>query len=345
MIYIRTDANSEIASGHLMRCLTIAREVRRLGGEVCFLLSDKKSEHELLIRLKEEENWDIKILMSDYRNPEAELEKLFKLISPTPKDCILVDSYFVTTHYLEHLNEQIRVIYLDDLQKFDYSVDTIINYDLVVEHDFYRNALKVYAGGKYAPLRSMFEDVDYEVKEQLKNVLLATGGTDPVGFAPSFVEYFYSREELRTVTLHVLVGSMSQHKEALYRLAEHNTRVCLHENISEVSTLMKECDAAVCAGGNTLYELCAVGVPTIGFALSKSQIPCLSIFEQMEVIPYLGEADKKGIFEEIYAKLMEFSGSVSVREKASKKEKATVDGKGATRIAQILLTQATEQAV
>lgn len=40
MIYIRTDANRRAATGHVMRCITVARQLRSLGGQVLFLFRD-----------------------------------------------------------------------------------------------------------------------------------------------------------------------------------------------------------------------------------------------------------------------------------------------------------------
>lgn len=37
----------------------------------------------------------------------------------------------------------------------------------------------------------------------------------------------------------------------------------MYENISNINEVMRMCDIAVSAAGNTLYELCAVGTPTI----------------------------------------------------------------------------------
>ena len=43
MLYIRTDMNRQIASGHLMRCLTIAKELKKRGEDVTFLLADEEA--------------------------------------------------------------------------------------------------------------------------------------------------------------------------------------------------------------------------------------------------------------------------------------------------------------
>ena len=42
MLYIRTDMNSTIASGHVMRCLAIAEAARDLGQDVTFITADEQ---------------------------------------------------------------------------------------------------------------------------------------------------------------------------------------------------------------------------------------------------------------------------------------------------------------
>ena len=43
MIFFRVDSNNMIASGHIMRCITIAKEVIRRGYKAKFLISDNES--------------------------------------------------------------------------------------------------------------------------------------------------------------------------------------------------------------------------------------------------------------------------------------------------------------
>ena len=43
VVYFRTDGNEEIATGHIMRCLSIARACASLSMGVRFLVSDENS--------------------------------------------------------------------------------------------------------------------------------------------------------------------------------------------------------------------------------------------------------------------------------------------------------------
>ena len=44
MFYIRADANNEIATGHVMRCMSIADEMRQNNINVCFLTADHNAD-------------------------------------------------------------------------------------------------------------------------------------------------------------------------------------------------------------------------------------------------------------------------------------------------------------
>lgn len=337
MIAIRTDANPYIAGGHLMRCLAIAREVKKLGTEVCFLLSDEESRRELLLRQDNPREFACVVLASDYQNPEGELPALLAFVNTRKPECILIDSYFVTESYLKTLQEKVRTVYLDDLQSFDYPVDTVINYDPEVNTEIYQSAGSFYCGTAYAPLREDFAQGDYQPRTWMKDVLLSTGSTDKTGFILSFLDYVFKQPE--EITFHILTGSMYTFQEELSRLANEKKRLILHENVRQVAELMKSCDAAVSAGGGTLYELCAVGVPALGFSVSDTQLSCLKAFDKADIVPYMGKAGDPELISNIYAKLMELGSNLSFRQQRSKKERTAIDGKGSRRIAGILLKQ------
>lgn len=76
MIVIRADANREIGTGHVMRCLSIAAALKKLGHQVCFLTADQGAVPLLLAK-----GQAYRVLDSDYRDLEGELAILERLFS------------------------------------------------------------------------------------------------------------------------------------------------------------------------------------------------------------------------------------------------------------------------
>ena len=68
MIWIRTDGNPEIGSGHIMRCMSVAKELERLGKQVQFILADDAA-----VGLLESRGFEYRILHTCYQDMESEL--------------------------------------------------------------------------------------------------------------------------------------------------------------------------------------------------------------------------------------------------------------------------------
>lgn len=167
MIGIRADANKIIASGHVMRCITIAKQIVKAGGEVTFFTADKESEALYRDFKAGLEGAEIVILDSDWQDMEGELPLLKKEIHDRNINILLIDSYKVTKHYFSELSEVCRTAYMDDLGKEAYKTDLLINYSGYYEHIGYeelygkpeqddKRRTKLLLGLEYAPLREQF---------------------------------------------------------------------------------------------------------------------------------------------------------------------------------------------
>lgn len=381
IIYIRTDGNSQIASGHLMRCLSIARACQELGMTVCFLVSDEESLSLLTSLLAEKEAFSVlRLKTAVYNDMEQELPELLTLLSQSAnpvmpdsdfsaadfsmKDSvsanILIDSYFVTEKYLTALRPFAKTAYIDDLQLFDYPTDLLVNYDVIPDSAAahykaaYQNAGKLLLGASYAPLRNQFQNRKIIIKEQVTDILLTTGGSDPYHFCLNFIGYFseMSASYANTLTLHVVIGKLNADKNALYELAEKYPFLKLHENVSHMASLMEHCDLAISASGTTLYELCALGLPTISFTMADNQLTPARAFEEAGAIPYAGDirTDKDKVLRNItdFVTRLSCKNDISVkntgnpysyemRKSAHEAMRKLVDGNGAMRIAKAML--------
>jgi len=95
LVYIRTDGNETIATGHLMRCLSIARALKKRGAAVAFLVSDDTSASILQKMYSPDEiadhSFPILELRTDYRSLDREIQTMQGILSSHNVACLLVD--------------------------------------------------------------------------------------------------------------------------------------------------------------------------------------------------------------------------------------------------------------
>ena len=362
LIYFRTDGNSQIATGHLMRCLSIAQACQVLSLPVCFLASDEDSAS-LLKQFDPAGTFPVRILSSAvYNDMEKELPELLSLLSEAPS-LLFVDSYFVTEPYLQAVSGICPVAYLDDLQLFDYPVDLVINYDIIPEDMLpsyqaaYKRAGQTLLGASYTPLRSQFQMEVPAVRPSVKDILITTGGSDPYHFCLKLLSCFQERLSALIAEpdfhLHVLIG-----KRLLLELAEELPFLKLHENVTDMAALMASCDLAISAAGTTLYELCAVGIPAVSYSFADNQLPSSLAFANVGAVPYAGDLrmdtescsivpspDSKGtgsayglpgVLSAVCHFVTDMSGNMAKRKSAQQSMRRLIDGKGSCRIARAL---------
>ena len=346
LVYFRTDGNSHIATGHLVRCLSIADACFSLGMKVCFLVSDQESKA-LLQSFDPACRFPVRILETAvYDDLEKELPEVLGMLNEAgqAEQIFFLDSYYVTEHYLSAVRAVAKVAYLDDLQLFDYPVDLLINYDVIPEsrsatyQAAYQNAARTLLGASYTPLRAQFTNLQPYCRDRVSNILVTTGGSDPYHFCLRLIAAFRKNSFLHLCQLHVVVGRLNEDKDKLYKLADELPFLQLHENVSDMASLMASCDLAVSAAGTTLYELCAAGVPSMSFCLADNQLTAAKAFDEAGAIPCAGDIRRS--CDEVLGNVMNF---VTYMSENSKKRKAAletmrqlVDGKGAMRIAKAL---------
>lgn len=341
VIYIRTDGNASIATGHLMRCLSIARALVRRHALPVFLVSDEDSVSLLrgMMTQKERSQRGLPLIhmQTDYRDPKRELPALIRILTDHPGACFLADSYFIPPDYLEEVRKVCRVAFLDDLQAFDPPVDLVINYDLAVPTECYTKAGRILTGGAYTPLREQFAAHSCHIWDHIRDIFLSTGGTDPYRVKEQLLGHLLASSRWQDCCFHVLAGPFDAGKDPLNALAARDSRVILHENVTEMAELMAECDLAFCAGGTTLYELCAIGVPSVSFSMADNQLPGVRAFEKAGLIPWAGDVRGHEDFWENAVRMLELlAGDLPRRRDVSMRMRMAIDGRGADRIAEAL---------
>lgn len=333
MVYIRVDMNEQIATGHMMRCLSIADALRDLGEQVTFILADEQA-----INLLKQRGYDAIVLHTQWNDMDGELQGLSQMIQNEQIEKLLIDSYLVTPQYLAKLSESVKTVYIDDMNLFDYPVDAIIcyaNYWKKFNYPIEQVEKHYYVGTKYVPLKSVFWNCGKKViAEQPEKLLVLTGGSDP---------YHVSELILNCIDLYkfrnidVICGMYNTDYRRLVKHYKKYVNIRFHQAVNNIEAYMQNADIAISAGGTTLYELCACGTPTISYSFADNQWYNVRQFEEDGVIDYAGDARVDDIVGNIMFYLEKYRADFQLRKSRSERMQKMVDGKGATRIAKILI--------
>ena len=375
MFYIRADGNTKIGMGHVMRCLSVAEATAKIDclHPPIFILAD-----ETCRSLIEERGFQVIVLHTDYCDMMGELPLLEAIFQEKPtiknvgnqnKNIVLVDSYQADSTYYFALSKMVKTVCFEDMGQA-YPVDLLINYNLYAprlaaqyiaaeteSRAINKYPRKVLLGANYMPLRKAFQTPsNYSVAEQVRNVTITTGGSDPYFATATLVEALL-RDPMITeqeITLHLISGPFNEFAEELKRKYQNyekksanatTLQIQIHENIKDMRSLLYDSDMVITATGSTIYEVSALGVPMIVFYFAENQRQGANELERLTNIVNAGniaiEPDRTA--ERIRDTLRRCIQNKKYRERLYRQEKELIDAKGAQRIAEqikeLLLSQ------
>lgn len=276
-LLISADANADIGLGHLMRCLSIADAAVGGGMNVTFVVSNEYALTFVRVR-----GYDAVVVERSERCYVVDDAALIAGVAcERGASCLLVDSYAVDDAFFAGIRASVpflRMFYVDDgftfaegLQKqpHRWDVDGIIDYGFDSSLERYEavygsSATKLMVSPRFAPVRNVFHGIDYEVRDDVREVLVTTGSTNPNHALERMCAA--AAMALPACRIGVVVGPKTD-----IDLVDHDSRFDLLRGIEDLSSLMEKCDLAISAGGSTLYELACVGVPTIALPIVENQ--------------------------------------------------------------------------
>lgn len=340
MIIVRADGNNAIGTGHLMRCLSIMEQAKKKD-HILFLLADESGKE-----IVESKGFKCKVLYTNYKDMESELLVFANAVSAFQVDMIVVDSYQVTSLYLDELSKMAPITLVEDVMRNVYKVDNIINYNIYANQDNYRNKYenfgnkktRFYTGISFVPLRKEFATKKYIVRKDVKDIFISAGGSDPLNYAGEILLMFISNEKFKAYNYHVISGIFNKNKAFLYDIKKKYDNVYIYENVSNIAEIMRKCDVAISAAGSTMYELASVGIPIITFAFVDNQDKIARSFGEQNLALFAGDSftEMNEILKKIDEKIELLASDFQLRINISRRLQKEVDGEGAKRLFEII---------
>ena len=323
----RADGNIKLGLGHIVRCLALADVLKNTNPDIEVTFITKYKEGKKIIEAKK---YEVTSPVDDEINQIRNLADENTLL--------LTDFLDTDNSYISRIRELtgLKVISIDNNTKLKR-----INSDILINANvFDEGAKKVigstryYLGPKYMILRKEFEEVKEEtyIKDKVQTVLVMFGGTDYRGFT---IKVANALQNIHSeVHINLIVGPAFPHNDKLNAfLSKTNREFSLFLSPENLIEIMKSADVAITAAGIALYELAALGVPSIVIPQAKHQEDIVKAFEKSGACINMGAYPSNKM---IYKSTMMLMGSELLRKQLSENAKTLVDGGGTKRIVRLI---------
>lgn len=303
---IRVDSSFIIGSGHLMRCLTLAEQIKsQIQANIVFIARDLEKNVNYLV---EEQGFEIYVLPKKPSNnklkgyeqwltvtQQEDAEEVKGFLQKQQVDLLIIDSYAIDYKWENIVRPLVKkIMVIDDLANRKHDCDILLDQNYYADMKLrYQGLVPKYCnqliGPEYALLREEFYIAKKTLRKRsgiIKNILVFFGGSDPSNETGKTLEALI---QLKTtdIAINVVVGASNPHKDSLKLICDINNFNYLCQ-VSNMAQLMAEADLAIGAGGTTTWERCFLELPSIVVAIAENQVRLCEEAAKSGVITFLG---------------------------------------------------------
>ncbi|PEB51542.1 UDP-2,4-diacetamido-2,4,6-trideoxy-beta-L-altropyranose hydrolase [Bacillus pseudomycoides] len=357
-IFIRVDASIEIGTGHVMRCLTLAKEFKNLGHRVAFISRELDGHMCNFIKTQGYTVYmlsKIRLVKNNCNTAHAQwlqtsweidAQQTIEIMRKSTHfvDWLIVDHYALDKKWEKKLKKFTRyIMVIDDLADRLHMCDVLLdqNYYTNINHRYKKllpkNCIRL-LGPKYALLRAEFLKVRKNLRKRtsnLKTVLIFFGGSDPTNETSKVIKALEAID-CKQFLIDIVIGRSNPQKDVIQHLCRKHPNMTFHYNIDYMSRLMNEADLAICAGGSTTWERYCLGLPALLISVAYNQIEICKAVGNLGIDFYIGKSEE--IYEKDIINAIEAVKSENFDlEESSKKALEIVDGFGKIRVVSEIL--------
>lgn len=318
-IVFRVDASLKIGSGHIVRCLTLAKELEKQGAKCRFLCRDLKGN---LIKKIRQENFDVTVFpfskkaksFKENNNTNLtysswlsvswmeDVKQTIDSLKTEKIDLLIVDHYGIGKQWEKKIRPYVKkIMVIDDLANRQHDCDLLLDQNLVSNFKTrYKNLLPKYCrtllGPEFAILQNNYKDfhVNSPVRTgPIKRILVYFGNIDLNNLIELTISAF-NKLNRKNITLDIVTGFSSSSKNKIKKLSNKNKNknIIFHSNLSSLASLMLKADIAIGACGVTTWERCCLGLPSIVITMAENQKKIAKELDKLGIIQWLDHYDK-----------------------------------------------------
>ncbi len=327
-----TEAGTSIGYGHLYRCIALAQTFISDRHDVDIFCDGDISNVIIKENLPNTSVFDVSefnttilnyalVIIDVYKNSWSNYQQLTQILSIITVSVIdyAFKEYAIPTDYIFQIGYQ------------EYGFKETIN------QNENKKISKIYSGNDFFIFREEFKNTrEFEVRENATRILISMGGSDPCKLTEYVSESLIDIKTHLKITI-ILGAEINEERlsniNSLFSNSVHEIQI--FQNVNNITQLMIENDFSIINGGNTRFELAAIGIPFISVSINAKQS------EISDSLQRAGIGYNLGVFSElskteINKSIIDFISDYKLRKCMSLTMKKTI--KYNTKVMEVLLS-------
>ena len=346
----RADAGDVIGHGHVMRCLTLADELRRREIECLFVCRDHSGH---LAKRIQQRGFALQLLPSqgsmqavstDYdswvgASQEEDAQQTLAAIDET-SDYLVVDHYGLDQTWQCEVRQACRrLLVIDDLANRRHDADLLLDSGLGKTPDAYRHLLPASAralcGPSFALLARTFAELrsvtlNWRKQRSVNSILVFLGGGHSAKHIPKLIPELADFVSMHGLQVEIILGT--QDPDLARSVFEALEKAVITARVSSLVDNMPDklaaADLAIGAAGGSAYERACLGLPSVILQLAQNQSAQLEALARNKAAIVIEKPSSLSqALDELLARRLEIQARSS----------ELCDGLGAARVADTLL--------
>lgn len=329
-ITIRCLTNPSKGFGNFSRCLNIAESLTQKNCVISFVIDDNEF---VINELKKRKFNFVSIPLSKSIFEKTNLLKNY-LKQNNSNLCIIDMREYGEILSKKLLNFDCKIILFDDAWNKKVYADVIFNGTNVESYHNYniinKNS-KLFLGPKYWIIDKNFKTFSKKLSlikiKKKYSIVISMGGSDKFNLTTSTVK---SLLDVDNLDISIIIGPFFSHTQTLMKIISSKSNVSLYKSPPKIWKIFSFADIAICTGGNTLFELACMGIPTLCIPSVTHEIKYAEEFNSQNFSLNLALREKN--MEPIKSSILNLISDIKLQKKMCVSGQKIIDGKGLSRV-------------
>jgi UDP-2,4-diacetamido-2,4,6-trideoxy-beta-L-altropyranose hydrolase len=315
MVFVfRVDSGFHIGIGHMMRCINLGKELKKLDNNIIFICKNHIGNY--ADKIKD----SFKVYMIDppfdttldqhswfgsswEEDASSTMDVVSQILSKYDViDFLLVDHYCIDYKWEDTMRPYVNnIVVIDDLHNRKHNCDMLIDQNMC-DDNVYDNLIpkncELLLGLKYVILSDRFQNIEPKIHSgKIRRVIITFGGSDFHNLTGWVLEVVKNNKnqisDINQLQFDVIFGSTNINYEKIVSDI-HNTKLDKHLNINiyydinNMDELLQQADMCIGSAGTSTYERLVAGLPTVVITVASNQKGIADKLNEKGLIKHIG---------------------------------------------------------